>query len=160
MANYLAPLRRESCGAPTFRSVCDRARSKAAGGRQAELIDLVQKFAPSRAIAPETTLEELGLSSLDRVELRMELEKKLETSIDESVFATVSKVADLARPTAPPELTEFPRYNRGWMARVTRRFSLSTILLPLTRVFAHTRVSGLENLGSLDGSVTRSAACR
>jgi long-chain acyl-CoA synthetase len=126
---------------------------KGAAGRQAELTDLVRKFAPGRAVAPETTLDELGLSSLDRVELMMDLEEKLETSIDENVFATVSKVADLAMPMAPPEQTPFPRYNRGWMAKLIRRFSLATILLPLTRVFAHTKVSGLENLDGLRGPV-------
>jgi long-chain acyl-CoA synthetase len=126
---------------------------KGAAGRQAELTDLVRKFAPGRAIAPETTLDELGLSSLDRVELMMDLEEKLETSIDENVFATVSKVADLARPMATPEQTPFPRYNRRWMAKLTRRLSLATILLPLTRVFARTKVSGLENLDGVRGPV-------
>ena len=126
---------------------------KAAAGRQAELTDLVRKFAPGRTITPETTLDELGLSSLDRVELMMDLEEQLDTSIDENVFTTVSKVVDLARPMAPPEPTPFPRYNRRWMARLTRHFSLATILLPLTRVFAHTKVSGLENLNGVLGPV-------
>jgi long-chain acyl-CoA synthetase len=130
-----------------------RGETKAAAGREAELTDLVRKFAPGRAIAPETTLDELGLSSLDRVELMMDLEEKLETSVDESVFATVRKVADLAAPMAPPEQTAFPRYNRTWAARVVRRFSLATTLLPLTRVFAHTKLSGLENLDGVRGPV-------
>jgi long-chain acyl-CoA synthetase len=130
-----------------------KGETKAAAGREAELTHLVQKYAPGRAIAPETTLDELGLSSLDRVELMMDLEEKLETSIDESVFATVSKVSDLEKPMAPPELTTFPRYNRGWVARLTRRISLATVLLPLTRVFAHTKVTGLENLDGVRGPV-------
>ncbi len=130
-----------------------KGQAKVGAGRQAELTDLVRKFAPTRTVAPETTLDELGLSSLDRVELMMDLEEKLETSIDESLFATVSKVADLAKPMAPPEPTEFPRYNRKRLARLTRRFALDTILLPLTRVFAHTKVSGLENLDSVRGPV-------
>jgi len=130
-----------------------KGETKPSAGRETELTDIVRKFAPGRAITPETTLDELGLSSLDRLELMMDLEEKRETSIDESVFATVSKVADLARPMAPPEQTHFPRYNRRWMARVARRFSLATILLPLTRVFAHTKVSGLENLDAVRGPV-------
>ena len=63
-----------------------------------DLAGLIRKYAPGRAIGPETTIEELGLSSLDRVELMMDLEEKLDTSIDESAFASVSKVADLAKP--------------------------------------------------------------
>ena len=122
-------------------------------GREARVADLVQKFAPGRAISPETTLEELGLSSLDRVQLMMDLEEKLDASIDESAFASVSTVADLAKPMEPAEPTAFPRYNRAWPARLIRRLSLAAILLPLTRFFARSKVSGLENLRGLRGPV-------
>jgi long-chain acyl-CoA synthetase len=113
------------------------------------LADVVQKYAPGRTITPETTLEELGLSSLDRVELMMDLEEKLETSIDESIFASVSKVADLTRPMASAETTPQPRYNRSWWARLTRRILLSTIFLPLTRIFARLKISGREKLAAV-----------
>ncbi len=83
----------------------------------------------------------------------MDLEEKLDTSIDESAFATVSKVADLAKPMEPAEPTPFPRYNRAWPARLIRRISLAAILLPLTRFFARAKVSGLENLHGLRGPV-------
>ena len=73
-----------------------KGEKSAASSRAPALLELVQKFAPGRVITPETTLEELGISSLDRVELMMELEEKLDISIDESAFASVSKVADLA----------------------------------------------------------------
>jgi len=122
-------------------------------GREAALAGLVRKFAPGRIITPETTLDELGLSSLDRVELMMDLEEKLETSIDESAFRSVSKVADLVKPMEPVEQTPFPRYNRTWTARLIRRFSLATMLLPLTRFLARAKVSGLENLSDLRGPV-------
>ena len=126
----------------------------ASAGRQGqEVADLVRKFAPGRSISPETTLEELGLSSLDRVQLMMDLEEKLDTSIDEGAFAGVSKVKDLAKPMEPVEQTRFPRYNRAWPARLIRRVALDAILLPLTRFFAHSKVSGLENLKGLGGPV-------
>ena len=83
----------------------------------------------------------------------MDLEEKLDTSIDESAFATVSKVADLAKPLEPAEQTPFPRYNRTWPARLIRRVSLAAILLPLTRFFARAKISGLENLHGLRGPV-------
>lgn len=130
-----------------------KGETKATGERQLQLSEVLRKFAPDRVIVPETTLDELGLSSLDRVELMMDLEEKLDTSIDESVFAAVSKIADLTKPMAPAEETPFPRYNRTWVARAVRRFSLATILLPLTRVFAHTKVFGLENLDNVRGPV-------
>ncbi|HUA17528.1 MAG TPA: AMP-binding protein [Bryobacteraceae bacterium] len=122
-------------------------------GAEAELLQLVRRFAPTRTIAPETTLDELGLSSLDRVELMLDLEEKLDTSIDESVFQTVTTVADLARPMVPSKPALFPRYNRRWLARIIRRVALSTIFLPVTRVLAHLKVSGLENLKNLSGPI-------
>lgn len=130
-----------------------RGQSKSKAGGEVQVTDLVQKFAPGRAISPETKLEELGLSSLDRVELLMDLEEKLDTSIDESAFATVSTVADLAKPMEPVVQTPFPRYNRTWLARLIRRVSLDAILLPLTRFFARAKVSGLENLRGVRGPV-------
>ncbi len=48
-----------------------------------EMIDLLRRYAPDRAITPNTTLDELGLTSLDRVELMIDLEQHLDTSIDE-----------------------------------------------------------------------------
>jgi long-chain acyl-CoA synthetase len=121
--------------------------------RGTDVAGVIQEYAPGRTIGPETTLDELGLSSLDRVELMMDLEEKLGASIDESVFAAAHKVADLARPMEAPEETPFPRYNRAWPARAVRRGSLAGVFLPMTRVWARRKVSGLENLASLDGPV-------
>ena len=118
-----------------------------------DIAGLVQKYAPGRAIGPETTIEELGLSSLDRVELMMDLEAKLNTSIDESAFASVSKVADLAKPLSASEETSFPTYNRGSIAKLIRGVALEGILLPLTRIIARSKVSGLENLETIRGPV-------
>jgi long-chain acyl-CoA synthetase len=61
-----------------------------------DLEAILQKYAPGRTITPETTLDELGLSSLDRVQLMMDLEQRFETGVDEAVFTSASKVADLA----------------------------------------------------------------
>jgi long-chain acyl-CoA synthetase len=119
-----------------------------------ELSALLQKYAPGRAITPETTLDALGLSSLDRVQLMIEMEQKLGSDIDERVFATVHTVADLARPSpAAAEPIRFPEYNRGLIARAVRRIALPYFLLPLTRIFAHIRVFGRENLDPLRGPV-------
>jgi long-chain acyl-CoA synthetase len=48
---------------------------------------------------------------------------------------------------------EFPSWNRTWPARVLRRISLPTWILPLARLFAWIRVDGLEHLRGLDGPV-------
>jgi len=120
---------------------------------ETELTSLVGKYAPGRKIGPDTTLEELGLSSLDRVELMMDLEEKLETGIDESAFASVAKVGDLAKPMAAAEETSFPAYNRSWIAKVIRGASLEGILLPMIGIFARRTVTGLENLDSIHGPI-------
>ena len=56
----------------------------AAGG--ASVAGIVQRFAPGRDVSPSTTLEELGLSSLDRVELMMALEEAFQTTLEESAL--------------------------------------------------------------------------
>ena len=125
-----------------------------------ELIALMRKYAPGRTITPETTLDELGLSSLDRVQLMMELEQRLGSEIDEAIFSSAHTVADLQRPApvAPAEPLVFPAYNRKWFARFVRRVTLPSFLLPLLRIFAHIRVSGRENLEGLHGPVLFAAS--
>ncbi len=129
------------------------------GGRQkvskpgTDLVGVISKYAPGRAIGPDTTIEELGLSSLDRVELMMDLEEKLGASVDESAFASVKKVADLAAPLPMAEETPFPTYNRSRLAQLIRGIALEGILLPIAKLIAWRRVSGLEHLNSLDGPV-------
>ena len=119
-----------------------------------ELAALLQKYAPGRVITAQTTLDELGLSSLDRVQLMMELEQKRSADVDESTFSAAVTVADLARPApARVEPIQFPAYARSRFARAARRLALPYFLLPLARIFAHIRVSGVEHLGTLERPV-------
>jgi long-chain acyl-CoA synthetase len=122
-------------------------------------IELLQRYVPNRAITPETTLAQLGLSSLDRVQLLIEMEQKLESTIDESAFAAAKTVADLARPRASAaaeveaERFEFPSWNRSWIARSLRRALQFVLLRPLTRYYARISVGGAENLRDLQPPV-------
>jgi long-chain acyl-CoA synthetase len=118
-----------------------------------EMIDLLQRYAPDRTITPSTTLDELGLSSLDRVELMIDLEQHLDTSIDESLLTGAQTVSELAEVRVPTSVSEFPTWTRAGLAKVIRNVALPTIWLPLTRLFAHARISGRENLTSLRGPV-------
>jgi len=133
------------------------ARAIAAGAAAVEdgdeITKLLQKYAPGRKITRETTLDELGLSSLDRVQLMMELEQKLSLEIDERAFSAASRVADLAHPApvAPHPAMKFPSYSRSAAARAARHLALPYFLLPLMRIWAHLRVAGLENLAELKG---------
>jgi long-chain acyl-CoA synthetase len=121
---------------------------------------LLARFTHGRQVSGATTLDELGLSSLERVELMVALEDRFRTRIDESKFASAGSVADLRQlvdePNVAPQIeepVEFPSWNRTWPVRIVRRLSHAAWIVPLTRLFAYARVSGLEHLRALDGPV-------
>jgi long-chain acyl-CoA synthetase len=119
---------------------------------------LLGKWSAGRSVDAATSLDDLGLSSLDRVELLVALERKLGTPVDESIFAEARTVADLEamakRPAAAPaEPFEFPSWNLSKWADWTRVFNLNLWILNLARIFAWVRVEGRENLDGIDGPV-------
>ena len=126
-----------------------------------QLTALLAKYAGRADIAPETTIEELGLSSLDRVELMVALEEAFQTRVDESAFANARDLGQLrtlmahssASDAPPAEPVDFPAWNRSWPARALRRVSLPTWILPLARVFAWIGVEGHEHLRTIEGPV-------
>src|SRR5262249_37148897 len=125
------------------------------------LTALIAKYAGREDVAPTATMEELGLSSLERVELMVALEDKFQTRIDEGAFAGARSVADLKRlvaegataEAAPTDPAGFPSWNGSGPARAFRRISLPTWILPLARVFAWIRVDGREQLAKIDQPV-------
>jgi len=125
------------------------------------LADLVAKYAGRGDLAATTTIEELGLSSLERVELMVALEDAFGTHIDESAFADARDIGQLrslveqgaSREAIPAEPVDFPAWNRAWLARAIRRASLPTWILPIARIFAWIRVEGLDHLRGVDGPV-------
>src|SRR5262249_11981345 len=122
---------------------------------------LVAKYAGSAKITPRTTLEELGLSSLDRVELMVALEDAFQTRIDEGSFSSARDLGQLrslveqsaASDAAPAEPVDFPIWTRGRLARAFRRINLPLWVMPLARAFAWLRVEGREQLRDLEGPV-------
>jgi long-chain acyl-CoA synthetase len=134
-----------------------------ASGRS--VVSVLERFAPGRTVEPATTIDELGLSSLERVELMMALEETMQVTIDESRFAAATTVADLQALTRPldagqaaaavvaSEPIDFPTWNRTAPLRALRRASLPTWILPLARVFVSLKVQGLEHLDRAGGPV-------
>jgi long-chain acyl-CoA synthetase len=126
---------------------------------------VLARFAPGRTVTDATTIDELGLSSLERVELMMALEEAFQVTVDESRYAAAVTVGDLEALTTPlqagaaagrTEVAEpiaFPSWNRSLPARALRRASLPTWILPLGRLFARLDVEGLEHLAGIDGPV-------
>ena len=120
--------------------------------------DILRKYAGARQITADSSLDDLGLSSLDRIQLLMELEQRTGNRIGETQFAQARTVADLTRvpPSGAPvtaETFEFPEWNRTAPARLVRRVALPGFILPLARAFAWIRTEGLENLATIDGPV-------
>jgi long-chain acyl-CoA synthetase len=119
-------------------------RASATGGGRT-VATVLERFAPGRTIESTTTIDELGLSSLERVELMMALEETFQVTVDETAFGAATTVADLealtrpldasaaaqARTAATPvETFSFPTWNRSLPARALRRASLATWILP------------------------------
>jgi long-chain acyl-CoA synthetase len=125
------------------------------------LAALVEKYAGRGELSPKTTLEELGLSSLERVELMVAIEDTFQTRLDEGAFSEARDLSQLralvdrasAGDLPPAEPVEFPSWNRSWPARALRRVSLPTWILPLARVFAWIRVEGRQHLQAIDSPV-------
>ena len=139
-------------------------RPKVSAGHSVK--EAVARFAPGRTITADTTIDELGLSSLERVELMMAIEESMQVTLDEGRFAAARTIGDLETMTrpldapvaagraveaAPSEPIDFPSWNRSAPARALRRASLPTWILPLGRIFARVKVEGLEHLRSLQG---------
>jgi long-chain acyl-CoA synthetase len=122
-----------------------------------ELSELVRRYAPGRRLTPDTTLDELGLSSLDRVELMVELEERFDTAIDETRFAGTTRIADVieqvSRPALPQESLALPDWNRGLAARIVRRLAVPGLVLPITHLCARITVRGAQALESMTGPV-------
>jgi len=137
---------------------------------------IVGRFAAGADLTRDTTLTEIGLSSLDRVEMMMALEEAFQVTLDEAQVAGCETIGDLETlvrgpdmPAGPapeggpgqpspdgltavrgrgrPEPIRFPSWNRSRLSRLVRRLSLPTWILPLARPFLQLRVDGLEHLG-------------
>jgi long-chain acyl-CoA synthetase len=140
---------------------------------------VVARFTAGREITADTTMEELGLSSLDRVELMMALEEAFATTLDESVLTnsrTVGEIREFLGTTGTAGTTgtpgtsgtsgttgttgtravtaeTFPSWNRHPVAWFLRRISLPTWILPLARYFVRLKVEGVGHLRDLQGPV-------
>jgi long-chain acyl-CoA synthetase len=131
------------------------------------------RFVSNRTMTPTMTLDELGLSSLDRVELMMALEEAFRVTLDETEVRGDRTIGDLETalaqdavvPTAPAGQgglgpgtrgdgpIDFPSWNRWRVVWWLRRLSLPTWILPLGRIFMQLTVDGLEHLDAVNGPV-------
>jgi long-chain acyl-CoA synthetase len=128
---------------------------------------LLAKYTGRSDLSPNTTLEELGLSSLERVELMVALEDAMQTRIDEGAFAGARDLSELralaeqgaseSSAARAPEPVDFPNWNRSILPRAVRRISLPTWILPIARIFAWIGVEGRHHLNEIRGPVVFAA---
>jgi long-chain acyl-CoA synthetase len=139
---------------------------------QRTVATIVTELAHRDRVTAETTIDELGLISLEHIELMTVLEEQFDITIDEGEFSNARTVGDLeslaqrGAPTAPrrdkgtsvtaearpepvkardtrgPEPMSFPTWNRRLPARAIRRINLPLWILPLARAFAWIQVRG------------------
>jgi long-chain acyl-CoA synthetase len=104
--------------------------------------------------------EDLGLSSLDRLELLSRLEEEAGTDLDETDFTALRTVAEMrswaegfaegpsdrSRETAPLPM---PRWTRTWPARTVRRIVQDYVMATLFRRYIRMTVHGAERLADV-----------
>lgn len=122
---------------------------------------LLAKYVKNRVVKPDMTLDELGLTSLDRIELMMALEDQARVTLSETDVSEARTVGDLrllaqhAAETGgiPEEAFSFPAWNRWPFIRLVRNVSQRTWILPLANIFFRLRVEGCEHFRALVGPV-------
>lgn len=106
--------------------------------------------------------EDLGLSSLDRVELLAKVEQATGKPVSEESFSAVSTTAELTdllegrAALAPPPTEDAgallkPRWTRNFVVRNTRSFLLDGFVLPLVGRLIEVQTEGLAAIEALDG---------
>ena len=127
----------------------------ARGSTTADMVTEEIERRTGRGASAESSLDELGLSSVDRVEMLLEFEGRSGQSMEESEFAAARTVGDLkaaverAVKSGEPgaaERARFPSWNRNSLARLVRETNLSLWVLPLARFLGRPTVEGLQNL--------------
>ena len=126
-----------------------------------KLAALVAKYAARGDLSATTTIDELGLSSLERVELMVAIEDAFQTRLDEKAFSGAHDVGQLRAlveeastgEAEPLAALEFPAWNRSLAARMVRRVALPGFVLPLARLFAWVHVDGRQHLEGIEGPV-------
>ncbi len=121
------------------------------------LEQIVQDLAPDRRITPEARLgSDLGLSSIDRLELIALLEEEFHVDIPETDVTAETTVADLKQLVSAGRREKVPRPPTWPLKPIVSRLRSSAqqrLIFPLLRHVIWLRVEGAENVSSLHGPV-------
>ncbi|MEE8537195.1 MAG: AMP-binding protein [Acidobacteriota bacterium] len=105
-------------------------------------------------ISDQTRLaEDLGLGSLDVVQLTSMLEEEYQIEVDDTMVEEIASVADVERVVRQAPVQEvrvvFPRWSRRSPVRAFRSLTRSGFVFPLLSLWWRLRWSGVENLEGL-----------
>jgi len=126
------------------------------------LLDIISRLAGAAdmgsAIDPSLKIgRDLGLSSLDRLELLLNLENEYQISIRDSFLDEETSIGDLKDllygKKAGERKIAMPRFSNNPVFTFLRSVLLHTILFPLLKIFCRSKVKGLENLHGLSPPV-------
>jgi long-chain acyl-CoA synthetase len=123
------------------------------------IVELVARVRGARATSGSgANIEsDLGLTSLDRVELLGAIEYRYQIDLDEARFAaarTVAELESLVHSASPARLEfAFPRWPQTWPVASFRTVCYYVLTWPSTHLLAHPRVFGRQNLRGLKGPV-------
>ncbi len=127
-------------------------------GANRPLADLIARVTGRSAIGlrEDTSLEsDLGLSSLDRVELLSTLEDRYQVDLSETRFSTVRTVGDLERmlrgDATPGVVYHYPSWVLRWPVTWLRLLAHYLLMRPAILLLGWPRIEGREHLRGVKG---------
>jgi long-chain acyl-CoA synthetase len=131
--------------------------SRTSSGR-GPLNDLISKVARRSVptLSDSASLDsDLGLSSLDRVELMSALEDRYQIDLSETRFNSIRTVGDLERmlrgEAAPTPAYHYPRWALHWPVTWLRMLAHYLLMRPAIMLLGWPRIIGRENLSGIKG---------
>jgi long-chain acyl-CoA synthetase len=141
-----------------FQKSASGEKPAAEGAPASPLGDLIARISgrAAPALRPDATLDaDLGLSSLDRVELMSALEDRYQVDLSETRFSAVRTVGDLERmlhgEAAPTAGYHYPSWTLRWPVTLIRLVAHYLLLRPAVFLLGWPRIIGRENLRGLSG---------
>ncbi|HXJ86436.1 MAG TPA: AMP-binding protein [Candidatus Binatia bacterium] len=132
--------------------------STAAQARNGPLSEMISRVAGRTvsALRPDATLDsDIGLSSLDRVELLSALEDRYQVDLSEARFSSVRTVGDLEQMmrggTTPVEGYHYPCWVLRWPVTWIRLLAHYLLMRPAIMLLGWPRILGREHLREVKG---------
>jgi len=132
--------------------------SEKAAVSQSPVLDLISRITghPVKAVDPASALDsDLGLSSLDRVELISALEDRYQVDLSETRFSAARTLGDVERMLGGETRQRVEYHYSSWTLRWpetwVRWLAYYLLILPATMLLGWPRIEGRENLRGWNG---------